>query len=183
MQGDAEEIPFMVLVPDFKKGGEAVLSIRACQAVAVSAPGNGVQTHAGSKKEAYRAPEVLNSMSVVQAPFTCSMGEEAFRAPEVLLNPQAGPSGGKGMLPLPQLVDEVVCSCPIDARRALYRNIVLCVRPPALQKLCMQLPCWCACPASCPAPEVGNMAAAPEAVHAAALLVCLPRQLSGPGGR
>ena len=49
--------------------------------------------------------------------------------PEILLNPRAGPKGGKGMLPLPQLVEEVVCSCPIDARRALYRNVVLCVSP------------------------------------------------------
>ena len=47
-------------------------------------------------------------------------------APETLL---AGPKGAKGMLPLPQLAEEVICSCPIDARRALYRNIVLCVSP------------------------------------------------------
>ena len=46
-------------------------------------------------------------------------------APEVLL----GGAPDKAALSLPRLVDEVICGCPIDARRALYRNIVLCVRP------------------------------------------------------
>ena len=60
---------------------------------------------------------------MLQVPFRCRVGSEAFLAPEVLL----GSSPGKAALPLPRLVDEVVCACPIDSRRALYRNIVLCV--------------------------------------------------------
>lgn len=51
------------------------------------------------------------------------VGFEAFLAPEIFFDPTLISS--TWTTPLPQLVDEVVLACPIDARRALYANLAL----------------------------------------------------------
>lgn len=54
---------------------------------------------------------------------TFDIGYERFLAPEIFFSPEmANPDY---TLPLPDLVDEVIQLCPMDARRGLYKNIVL----------------------------------------------------------
>ena len=60
------------------------------------------------------------------ASFVCGIGDEAFLGPELLFTPQAFTSEWSDSLP--RVVDDVIQSCPIDARRPLYGNIVLSVR-------------------------------------------------------
>ena len=57
--------------------------------------------------------------------FECAVGDEAFMGPELLFSPQAFTSEWSASLP--QVVDDVIQSCPIDARRPLYGNIALSV--------------------------------------------------------
>ncbi len=60
-----------------------------------------------------------SSKKTIQFP----IGHERFMGPEIFFNPEiANPDF---TTPLPNLVDEVVQSCPIDSRRDLYKNIVL----------------------------------------------------------
>ena len=55
--------------------------------------------------------------------YTCEIGYERFLGPEIFFNPEIfSPDFTK---PLPQVVDECIIKAPIDARRALYKNIVL----------------------------------------------------------
>eukprot|EP01126_Amoeba_proteus_P001917 TRINITY_DN10595_c0_g1_i4.p1 TRINITY_DN10595_c0_g1~~TRINITY_DN10595_c0_g1_i4.p1 ORF type:complete len:406 (+),score=84.51 TRINITY_DN10595_c0_g1_i4:160-1377(+) len=54
---------------------------------------------------------------------TCDVGYERFLGPEVFFNPEIFSSSYE--VPLPDLVDKCVQSCPIDCRRGLYKNIVL----------------------------------------------------------
>ncbi|BDA48561.1 Actin-related protein 3 [Coccomyxa sp. Obi] len=54
---------------------------------------------------------------------SCSVRHEAFLAPEVFFRPDF--ISDEYTTPLPQLVDRVIQSCPIDTRRDLYGNIVL----------------------------------------------------------
>lgn len=51
------------------------------------------------------------------------IGYERFLGPEVFFNPEIFSSDF--LTPLPQIVDTVIQSCPIDVRRGLYKNIVL----------------------------------------------------------
>ncbi|KAK9815824.1 hypothetical protein WJX72_010232 [[Myrmecia] bisecta] len=55
--------------------------------------------------------------------FTCDVGYERFLGPEVFFHPEIYSSDYT--TPLPQVVDKVIQTCPIDTRRALYGNVVL----------------------------------------------------------
>ena len=55
--------------------------------------------------------------------YTGDVGYERFLGPEVFFNPEIFSSDF--ITPLPDVVDESIVKCPIDCRRALYKNIVL----------------------------------------------------------
>lgn len=54
---------------------------------------------------------------------TVDVGYEQFLAPEIFFNPEIVSSDF--LTPLPEVVDTVIQSSPIDVRRGLYKNIVL----------------------------------------------------------
>ncbi|KAF2230091.1 arp2 3 complex subunit [Viridothelium virens] len=54
---------------------------------------------------------------------TVDVGYERFLAPEIFFNPEIYSSDF--LTPLPNIVDTVIQSSPIDVRRGLYKNIVL----------------------------------------------------------
>ena len=54
---------------------------------------------------------------------TVDVGHERFLAPEIFFNPEIYSSDF--LTPLPNIVDAVIQSSPIDVRRGLYKNIVL----------------------------------------------------------
>lgn len=54
---------------------------------------------------------------------TVDVGYERFLAPEIFFNPEIYSSDF--LTPLPNVVDQVIQSSPIDVRRGLYKNIVL----------------------------------------------------------
>lgn len=56
-------------------------------------------------------------------PYRCDVGYERFLGPEIFFNPEIFSSDF--ITPLPDIVDEAIVKCPIDTRRALYKNIVL----------------------------------------------------------
>jgi len=56
-------------------------------------------------------------------PYTFDIGYEKFLGPELFFNPEIFTS--QFTVPLPDVVDNVIQSCPIDCRRPLYKNIVL----------------------------------------------------------
>jgi len=51
------------------------------------------------------------------------VGYERFLAPEIFFNPEIYSSDF--LTPLPEVVDTVIQTSPIDVRRGLYKNIVL----------------------------------------------------------
>lgn len=55
--------------------------------------------------------------------FTCDVAYERFLGPELFFHPEIYSSDYT--TPLPQVIDQVVRTCPIDCRRPLYNNIVL----------------------------------------------------------
>jgi len=55
--------------------------------------------------------------------FKYSVGYERFLASEIFFNPSIYSTQAPSSLP--DLVDEVICNCPMDTRRNLYSNIVL----------------------------------------------------------
>ena len=57
------------------------------------------------------------------AEYICEVGYERFLGPEVFFNHEIFSSDF--ITPLPDVVDESIIKCPIDVRRALYKNIVL----------------------------------------------------------
>ncbi|TPX51055.1 hypothetical protein SeMB42_g01408 [Synchytrium endobioticum] len=61
--------------------------------------------------------------SVTKKPYTVDVGFERFLGPEIFFNPEIASSDF--LTPLPEVVDQVIQSCPIDVRRGLYKNIVL----------------------------------------------------------
>ncbi|RPA86312.1 Actin/actin-like protein [Ascobolus immersus RN42] len=56
-------------------------------------------------------------------PLIVDVGYERFLAPEIFFNPEIYSS--EFLTPLPEVVDGVIQSSPIDVRRGLYKNIVL----------------------------------------------------------
>ncbi|RKO85697.1 hypothetical protein BDK51DRAFT_32205, partial [Blyttiomyces helicus] len=61
--------------------------------------------------------------SVTKKAYTVDVGFERFLGPEIFFNPEIASSDF--LTPLPDVVDQVIQSCPIDTRRGLYKNIVL----------------------------------------------------------
>jgi len=55
--------------------------------------------------------------------YRAEIGFERFMAPEIFFNPEI--RDGNFKTPLPVMVDDAIQSCPIDARKPLYNNIVL----------------------------------------------------------
>lgn len=55
--------------------------------------------------------------------YTVDVGFERFLAPEIFFNPEIASSDF--LTPLPEIVDTVIQTSPIDVRRGLYKNIVL----------------------------------------------------------
>ena len=56
-------------------------------------------------------------------PVEVDVGYERFLAPEIFFNPEIASS--EFLTPLPEIVDNVIQTSPIDVRRGLYKNIVL----------------------------------------------------------
>lgn len=56
-------------------------------------------------------------------PWSIDVGYERFLAPEIFFNPEIFSSDFA--TPLPNVVDQAILNSPIDARRGLYKNIVL----------------------------------------------------------
>ncbi|TPX31486.1 hypothetical protein SmJEL517_g05214 [Synchytrium microbalum] len=69
----------------------------------------------------FRKHEFIHS--VTKKPYTVDVGFERFLGPEIFFNPEIASSDF--LTPLPDVVDQVIQSCPIDTRRGLYKNIVL----------------------------------------------------------
>ncbi|RSH86342.1 actin [Apiotrichum porosum] len=61
--------------------------------------------------------------SVTQRKYDIDVGYERFLAPEIFFNPEIYSSDF--LTPLPEVVDTVIQTSPIDVRRGLYKNIVL----------------------------------------------------------
>jgi len=61
--------------------------------------------------------------SVTGRKYSVDVGYERFLAPEVFFNPEIYSSDF--LTPLPEVVDNVIQTSPIDVRRGLYNNIVL----------------------------------------------------------
>lgn len=54
-------------------------------------------------------------------PYSVDVGFERFLAPEIFFNPEIASSDF--LTPLPEVVDNVIQSSPIDTRRGLYKVI------------------------------------------------------------
>lgn len=67
--------------------------------------------------------QYVGKHSVTGKPFTVDVGYERFLGPEIFFNPEI--ASNDFLTPLPDVVDTVIQSCPIDTRRGLYKNIVL----------------------------------------------------------
>lgn len=61
--------------------------------------------------------------SVTGKKYKIDVGYERFLAPEIFFNPEIASSDF--LTPLPEVVDQVIQTSPIDVRRGLYNNIVL----------------------------------------------------------
>lgn len=62
-------------------------------------------------------------ISLLLQKYSLDVGYERFLAPEIFFNPEIYSSDF--LTPLPQVVDQVIQTSPIDVRRGLYSNIVL----------------------------------------------------------
>lgn len=62
-------------------------------------------------------------MDALSQQYGVDVGWERFLAPEIFFNPEIASSDF--LTPLPEVVDQVIQSSPIDVRRGLYKNIVL----------------------------------------------------------
>lgn len=60
---------------------------------------------------------------ICMKPYSIDVGFERFLGPEAFFSPEI--LNPEYTLPLPNLVDQVIQSCPIDTRKSLYKNIVL----------------------------------------------------------
>jgi actin-related protein 3 len=74
-----------------------------------------------SPQEWFKVYEGVNQ--VTKQPYYVDVGYERFLGPEIFFNPEIFSSDF--LTPLPQIVDNVIQSCPIDVRRGLYKNVVL----------------------------------------------------------
>lgn len=63
--------------------------------------------------------DLLNSFVIPSQPYTVDVGYERFLGPEVFFNPEIYSSDF--LTPLPEVVDNVIQSAPIDVRRGLYK--------------------------------------------------------------
>jgi len=61
--------------------------------------------------------------AITKNPYTVDIGYERFLGPEIFFHPEF--SNPDFNVPLSEIVDDVIQACPIDCRRALYKNIVL----------------------------------------------------------
>ncbi|KAH8926067.1 Actin/actin-like protein [Atractiella rhizophila] len=61
--------------------------------------------------------------SVTGRQYSIDVGFERFLGPEIFFNPEIASSDF--LTPLPEVVDQVIQTSPIDVRRGLYKNIVL----------------------------------------------------------
>lgn len=57
--------------------------------------------------------------SITKAPYSVDVGYERFLGPEIFFNPEIFSSDF--LTPLPKVVDDTIQTCPIDARRGLYK--------------------------------------------------------------
>ena len=61
--------------------------------------------------------------AITKSAFDVDIGCERFLEPEIFFHPEfADPDFN---IPLSETVDTVIQNCPIDCRRALYKNVVL----------------------------------------------------------
>lgn len=65
----------------------------------------------------------LGNHSVTKKPYEVDVGYERFLGPEIFFSPEIASSDF--LTPLPDVVDNVIQTSPIDTRRGLYKNIVL----------------------------------------------------------
>ena len=61
--------------------------------------------------------------AITKQPYEVDIGYERFLGPEIFFHPEF--SNPDFNVPLSEAVDTVIQNCPIDCRRALYKNIVL----------------------------------------------------------
>ncbi|KAF7725163.1 Arp2/3 complex subunit, actin nucleation center [Apophysomyces ossiformis] len=64
-----------------------------------------------------------SSQTATGKSYSVDVGFERFLAPEIFFNPEIASSDF--LTPLPEVVDTVIQTSPIDVRRGLYKNIVL----------------------------------------------------------
>jgi len=69
------------------------------------------------EKSYFKVFEKLND--VTKKPYKVDVGYERFLGPEIFFNPEIFSSDF--LTPLPEIVDSVIQSCPIDVRRGLYK--------------------------------------------------------------
>ncbi|CAG8436697.1 16514_t:CDS:2 [Funneliformis caledonium] len=75
------------------------------------------------KKSDQEADNFFQKYQGIHSPYEVDVGFERFLGPEIFFNPEIASSDF--LTPLPNVVDNVIQSCPIDVRRGLYKNIVL----------------------------------------------------------
>ncbi|CAI2183169.1 17226_t:CDS:2 [Funneliformis geosporum] len=75
------------------------------------------------KKSDKEADTFFQKYQGIHSPYEVDVGFERFLGPEIFFNPEIASSDF--LTPLPNVVDNVIQSCPIDVRRGLYNNIVL----------------------------------------------------------
>ena len=61
----------------------------------------------------------LNSFVFCRKPYEVDVGFERFLGPEIFFNPEIASSDF--LTPIPDVIDNVIQSCPIDTRRGLYK--------------------------------------------------------------
>ncbi len=66
---------------------------------------------------------MVSLCTYVPQKYDLDIGYERFLAPEIFFNPEIYSSDF--LTPLPEVVDTVIQTSPIDVRRGLYKNIVL----------------------------------------------------------
>eukprot|EP01122_Echinamoeba_exundans_P003088 TRINITY_DN13245_c0_g1_i1.p1 TRINITY_DN13245_c0_g1~~TRINITY_DN13245_c0_g1_i1.p1 ORF type:complete len:498 (+),score=165.86 TRINITY_DN13245_c0_g1_i1:70-1494(+) len=104
--------------PGVKKMGPPPAGVKKAPAAAPGAGDEGAEEETGSY---FKVFEKKNE--VTKQPYKVDVGYERFLGPEIFFNPEM--FSNDFLTPLPEVVDQVIQSCPIDVRRGLYKNIVL----------------------------------------------------------